>query len=58
MGGRGGKVAVKGRECGVGLITRGVGRGGVAIDFWVTVYALVTAIPLTEQAFVHQQKDV
>lgn len=52
--GRGGEVAVKGRECGVGLMTRGGGRGGVAIDFWVTVYALVTDIPLTEQAFIHQ----
>lgn len=51
---RGGEVAVKGREYGVGLITRGGGKGGVAIDFWVTVYALVTDIPLTEQAFIHQ----
>ena len=31
--GRGGEVAVKGREYGVGLITRGGGKGGVAIDF-------------------------
>lgn len=31
--GRGGEVAVKERECGVGLITRGGGKGGVAIDF-------------------------
>lgn len=30
---RGGEVAVKGGEYGVGLITRGGGRGGVAIDF-------------------------
>jgi len=27
--GRGGEGAVKGRECGVGLITRGWGRGGL-----------------------------
>ena len=32
-GGKGGEVAVKGGEYGVELITRGGGRGGVAIDF-------------------------
>ena len=31
--GRGGEGAVRGREYGVGLITRGGGKGGVAIDF-------------------------
>ena len=36
------------------LITRGGEREGVAIDFCVTVHALVTDIPLTEQAFIHQ----
>lgn len=30
----------------------------VSIDFWVTVCALVTDIPLIEQAFILQQKDV
>lgn len=46
----------------LGLRTRGEGRGGVrvmvSIDFWVTVCALVTDIPLIEQAFILQQKDV
>ena len=32
-GGGVGEVAVKARECGMGLITRDGGRGGVAIDF-------------------------